>query len=909
MRFKVLTRPIAYNPRAPRNGARAESHRIPMSHPPIVLPDLPISAALPTLRSALRAAPAAVLEAPPGAGKSTVVPLALLDEPWVRGRRILMLEPRRLAARAVAERMAATLGEPVGATVGHRMRLDTRVGPRTRIEVVTEGVLTRMLQSDPALEGVAAVLFDEFHERSLQADTGLALCLDARAALGTDLRVVVMSATLDGAAVAALLTRATGAEVPVVTAAGRMYPVAVRYVGRAMPSLPAGPGVRSDDEPPERLLALTVHRALQECEGDVLAFLPGAGEIRRALGMLEAMIDGQRDGGRDGQRDRSRVTVLPLYGELSPAEQARALDPDPAGPRRVILATNIAETSLTLPRVRAVVDSGLVRRAVFDPVTGMSRLETRRISRAAAEQRAGRAGRVAEGVCYRLWSEGAQRSLAAQTPPEILEADLAPLALDLAEWGTTDASALPWLDAPPAPMLDSARDLLQRLGALDDARRITAHGRELARLPAHPRLAHLLREAARRGESGTGARLAALLGERDLLRGRSGRAGEEGDADVTTRLDVVFGRAGDGGRDAGRDSGLDRGALARLRRSADLFARQAPDDTRPDAAPVGAAGLLACAYPDRIGRRRDGAAPRYLLANGRGAAFAHADRLARSEFIVALDLDDRDREARILLAAALDRGTLEEVAGGRLRRAVEVEWSARDEAVIAREVERLDALIIDEKPLPRVPSDAALAAMLDGLRQMGLDALPWTDDTRALRARIGIAERLQLPGTGDWPDFSDAALLAELDQWLAPWLEGVTRRAHLARLPLADALRLRLGADRIRRLDEWLPTHLTVPTGSRIRIDYLDDLAPCAAMRMQEVFGLATTPRLAEGRLPVTFKLLSPAQRPLQVTADLASFWRNAYAEVRKDMRGRYPRHHWPEDPLQAEPVRGVRKR
>ena len=426
-----------------------------MSHPKIVLPDLPIGAALPTLRSALRAWPAAVLEAPPGAGKSTVVPLALLDEPWVRGRKILMLEPRRLAARAVAERMAATLGETVGATVGHRMRLDTRVGPRTRIEVVTEGVLTRMLQSDPALEGVAAVLFDEFHERSLQADTGLALCLDARAALGTDLRVVVMSATLDGAAVAALLTRATGAEAPVVTAAGRMYPVAVRYVGRAMPSLPAGPGARSDDEPPERLLALTVHRALQECEGDVLAFLPGAGEIRRALGMLEAMIDGQRDGRRDGQRDgqrdRSRVTVLPLYGELSPAEQARALDPDPAGPRRVILATNIAETSLTLPRVRAVVDSGLVRRAVFDPVTGMSRLETRRISRAAAEQRAGRAGRVAEGVCYRLWSEGAQRSLAAQTPPEILEADLAPLALDLAERGTADAAALPWLDAPPAP--------------------------------------------------------------------------------------------------------------------------------------------------------------------------------------------------------------------------------------------------------------------------------------------------------------------------------------------------------------------------------------------------------------------------------------------------------------------------
>lgn len=870
-----------------------------MSRPKTELPDLPICAALPALRSALRVAPAAVLEAPPGAGKSTVVPLALLDEPWVRGRKILMLEPRRLAARAVAQRMAATLGEPVGATVGHRMRLDTRVGPNTRIEVVTEGVLTRMLQSDPALEGVAAVLFDEFHERSLQADTGLALCLDARAALGTDLRVLVMSATLDGAAVAALLTRGTGVEAPVVTAAGRMYPVAVRHVGRAMPLLPGG------DEPPERLLALTVQRALRECEGDVLAFLPGAGEIRRALGMLEGMFDGMRVGPGDG----AHVSLLPLYGELSPAEQARALDPDPAGPRRVILATNIAETSLTLPRVRAVVDSGLVRRAVFDPVTGMSRLETRRISRAAAEQRAGRAGRVAEGVCYRLWSEAAQRSLAAQTPPEILEADLAPLALDLAEWGTADAATLPWLDAPPAPMLDSARDLLQRLGALDDAHRITAHGRALARLPAHPRLAHLLLEAARRGEAETGAQLAALLGERDLLRGRTGRAGEEGDADVATRLDAVFGRGGA----AGAGAGLDRVALARLRRSAEQFERQmqgsaAGGARRSAAPPVGAAGLLACAYPDRIGRRRDGDAPRYLLANGRGAAFAHADRLARSQFIVALDLDDRDREARILLAAALDRATLEEAAGARLRRAVEVEWSAREEAVVAREVERLDALVIDEKPLSRVPPDAAIAAMREGLRQLGPDALPWTDEARAFCARVGLARRSALPGTADWPDLSVDALAADL-AWLEPWLEGVTRRSHLSRLPLLDALRLRLGAERCRRLDGWFPSHLTVPTGSRIRIDYEDDLAPCASMRMQEVFGMATTPRLAEGRLPVTFKLLSPAQRPLQVTADLASFWRNAYTEVRKDMRGRYPRHYWPEDPLQAEPVRGVRRR
>jgi ATP-dependent helicase HrpB len=858
-----------------------------MPPPRPALPTLPILEALPALRAALAAAPAAVLEAPPGAGKSTVVPLALLDEPWVRGRKILMLEPRRLAARAVAQRMAETLGETVGMTVGHRMRLDTRVGPHTRIEVVTEGVLTRMLQSDPALEGVAAVLFDEFHERSLQADTGLALCLDARATLGTDLRIVVMSATLDGAAVSALLTRATGATAPVVTAAGRMYPVAVRYVGRAMPVLPGG------DESPERLLALAVQRALHECEGDVLAFLPGAGEIRRALAMLEGMPE-----------VKGSVALLPLYGELPPAEQARALAPDPGGRRRVVLATNIAETSLTLPGVRAVVDSGLVRRAAFDPVTGMSRLETRRISRAAADQRAGRAGRVAEGACYRLWSEGAQRSLAAQTPPEIVEADLAPLALDLAEWGADQAMTLPWLDVPPAPMLDSARDLLQRLGALDDARRITAHGRALARLPTHPRLAHLLLEARRRGESRLGAQLAAVLGERDLLRGRPGEAR---DADVLARLDLVLGR----GRGAGD---LDPGAVARVRRNAELFERRLVDrrpaegptvDPRPS---LGAAGLLACAYPDRIGRRRTGDAPRFLLANGRGAAFAHVDRLGRSEFIVALDLDDRDREARILLAAALDRATLEAAADGRLRREVEVAWSSQDEAVVAREVERIDGLVIAEKPLPRVPPEAALAAMQEGLRQLGVDVLPWTDEARAFCARVELARRSALPGTGDWPDFSAAALAADHD-WLEPWLEGITRRSHLARLPVMDALRLRLGADRCRRLEDWLPSHLTVPTGSRIRIDYLDDLAPCASMRMQEVFGMATTPRLADGRLPVTFKLLSPAQRPLQVTADLASFWRNAYVEVRKDMRGRYPRHYWPEDPLQAEPVRGIRRR
>jgi ATP-dependent helicase HrpB len=851
----------------------------------ISLPQLPVVDALPSLRAALADHRAAVLEAPPGAGKSTVVPLALLDEPWLAGRKIIMLEPRRLAARAVATRMASTLGEVAGGAVGYRTRLDTRVGTRTRIEVVTEGVLTRMLQNDAALDGVGLVIFDEFHERNLQADLGLALCLEVRETLELDLRLLVMSATLDGAAVAAMM-----GGVPVVTAAGRMYPVDLHYLGKGLPVLPG------DVDSPERLTALAVQRALRECEGDVLVFLPGAGEIRRVQDILAA----------PGECAERGIDVLPLYGELPPAEQDAALADDPRAPRRVILATNIAETSLTLPRIRCVVDSGLVRRAVFDPVTGMSRLETRRISRASAEQRAGRAGRVAPGRGYRLWSEGTHRSLAAHTPAEMLEADLAPLALDLAQWGANDAQALRWLDPPPAAMLAAARELLRLLGAIDARGQIMAQGRELARLPLHPRLAHLLLEAADRGEPLLGARLAALLGERDLL-----RAGSPRDTDVLTRLDVLEGQTPPGVT-------VDRGALARARQAVAQFGRRLAERKSSDhgvtAVALDAAGLLACAYPDRIGRRRGDSTGRYLLANGRGAIFAGADRLARSEYIVALDLDDRDREARVLLAAALDRSMLEAAVGGRIRRERELRWSSAEEAVIARAVVRLDALVLEEKILQGVAAESAIPVMIEGIRAMGLDCLPWDAETRTFCARVELARRHCLKSTSGnttagWPAFDRQTLLATLEDWLTPWLEGITRRSHLARLPLAAALHFRLGNTAVRELDELLPTHVVVPTGSRIRIDYEDDLAPCASMRMQEVFGLASTPRIGGGAIPVTFKLLSPAQRPLQVTADLASFWRNAYTEVRKDMRGRYPRHYWPEDPLQAEPTRRVRPR
>ncbi len=844
---------------------------------------LPIDAALPALRAALARADSAVLEAPPGAGKSTVVPLALLREPWVRGRRLLMLEPRRIAARAVAARMAQTLGEPVGRTVGFRTRFETRVGRETRIEVVTEGVLTRMLQSDPALEGVAAVIFDEFHERSLQADLGLALCLDARAALGLDLRLLVMSATLDGAAVAALLGGAL-TPAPRVTAAGRSFPVDVRYVGRGLPLLPGGP------DPPERAVAQAIRRALGESPGDMLVFLPGAAEIRRVAAML------QDDG---AARESAWPRVLPLYGELDAAAQDAALQPAPEGRRRVILATNIAETSLTIPGIRIVIDSGLVRRSRFDPGTGMSRLETQRISRTAAEQRAGRAGRVAAGICYRLWSEGSQRSLAATTPAEILESDLAPLALELARWGDGSGSALRWLDPPPAATLAVARDLLRRLGAIDEAGRLLAHGRELAALPTHPRLAQMLEVAAAHGALELGADLAALLSERDLLRG--------GDADIATRLALL------------RDGSGDPATLRRVRRIAAQLTRlmaRAEQRARPLAGlphHASAGLLLAAAYPDRIGRRRPGSASRYALSSGRGVEFVSADALARAEFIVAIDVDDRDREGRIRLAASLERAEIEAAWGERIVRRTEVEWSVREEAVVARRVERLDELVLDEKPLGSPPAELALRAMLQGIRSLGLEVLPWDEESRQFVARVRFVRGLAGPGAlplpaADWPEFTDEALLDGLEDWLAPWLTGVMRRSQLARVPLLEALRGRLGHERLRQLDALAPTHVALPAGTRARIDYVDDLAPVAEMRLQEVFGLATTPVIGGGRVPLSFRLLSPAQRPLQVTRDLASFWRNAYAEVRKVMRGRYPKHYWPENPLEAQPLRGTRR-
>ena len=832
------------------------------------LPELPILGVLDELVNALARGTAAVLEAPCGAGKSTVVPLALLEAAWLAGRRIVMLEPRRLAARAVALRMAATLDQSVGGTVGYRMRLETRVSRATRIEVVTEGILARLLQEDPALEGVGLVIFDEFHERSLAADLGLALCIDARRNLRPDLRLLVMSATLDGDAVAALLGGAA-----VVRSFGRSFPVELRHA-------------RREPEHLEREVANTVRRALADGPGDALVFLPGAAEIRRVERNL-----------KDGELP-ANTRVLPLYGELAPAAQDAALAPAPAGARKVVLATSIAETSLTIEGVRIVVDAGLARRARFDPVTGMSRLETLRVSAASAEQRRGRAGRLEPGVCYRLWTEATQRQLAVAATPEILEADLAPLALDLACWGTPEG-ALGWLDAPPAAHLAQARGLLAALGALDAAGRATPAGRRMAELGMQPRLAHMLLAAVPLGGGTLACELAAILAERDVARTRPG----ERDADLRKRIELMHG---------GSVTGLeaDRAAVQRARRLAGNWARQLHGDapaTRAGAVPD-AGLLLAFAYPDRIGGRRADAG-RYLLSNGRGAAFAGPDALASAEFLVIAELDAGEREARIYLAAPLARADLLRHCAARLETVERIEWDRREQAVVARRERRLGALVIDESPARDAARERLTAAMLTGVRELGLAALPWTRAASALRARLAFLHRLHAADPGNpWPDVSDEALLATLEEWLTPFLGGVTRRDHLTRLDLAAILAARLDYPARQALERLAPTHLEAPSGSRIAIDYAG-AAPTLAVRLQEMFGLTITPTVGGGRVPLTIELLSPAGRPVQVTGDLSSFWQRGYPEVRKELKGRYPKHYWPDDPLAATPTARARPR
>ena len=816
--------------------------------------DLPIATALPELLAALERQSNVVLQAPPGAGKSTLVPLALLDAPWLGQRKILMLEPRRLAARAIATRMAELLGERVGARVGYRTRLETRVSPATRIEVITEGILTRMLQQNPAIEDIAVVIFDEFHERNLQADIGLALCLDSQGVLRTDLRLLVMSATIATAGVAALMHDAA-----IVSSQGRMFTVDVRHAARGVRDLRDLPALASS----------TVQEALTTQAGDVLVFLPGQGEIRRTLSLLEARTLPQN------------TSVLPLYGELDVKAQDRALQPAALGRRKVVLATNIAETSLTIEGVRVVVDSGWERRMRFEPATAMDRLEAVRISRASADQRAGRAGRLAAGVCYRLWSQSEHASLLAQSPAEIQEVDLAPLALELALWGVRDPQQLRWLDSPPTAAFAQARDLLCELQAIDAAGAITDHGRTVAQLGLHPRLAHMvLRGGAHASE------IAAVLQERDIIRTET----PDADVDLRTRIDAL------------RSSGsvpharVDEGARQRVLRSAQQIRSRLQFKPAAAASDADVGAALAHAYPDRIARRRDESG-RFLLANGRGAYIAQPQTLSEAEFLVVAGLDLQGREARIRLAAPIDLQTLLQALPEHVSARESIEWDSRQRSVLARHERWFGAILIEERRLERPDAARVLAAMLAGIRELGIAVLPWTKEATRLRERIAFAHRTE--PEADWPDVGDAALTAELEDWLAPWLDGITRADHLARLDLDAILRARLPYDRQRRLDGFAPTHLTVPSGSHIPIDYAGE-RPVVAVRLQEVFGLQRTPTVADGRVPLTLHLLSPAHRPVQVTQDLASFWAQGYADVKRELKGRYPRHYWPDDPLSA---------
>jgi ATP-dependent helicase HrpB len=841
-----------------------------VSPPP--LPDLPINEALPALAEALTNRRSVLVEAPPGAGKSTIVPLFLLASPWLGGQKILMLEPRRIAARAVAGRMAYLLGESVGRTVGFRTRLETRIGRETRIEVVTEGILTRMLQEDSALAGVGCVIFDEFHERSLNADLGLALSIECQESLREDLRLVVMSATLDLEPIAALLGGA-----PVVAARGRSFEVATQYVARR-------PEIYLEQQTTQ-----VIRTALREHGGDILCFLPGAAEIRRVQRALE-----------DSGLDRT-VRVLPLFGDLTAADQDAALTPAPAGQRKIVLATSIAETSLTIEGIRVVVDSGLRRYAEFDPATGMSHLITTKVSQAAADQRRGRAGRLSAGHCYRLWSEGTQASLAPQTAPEILHADLAPLALELSCWGAVDAAGLSWLDPPPAAPLAQARDLLRQLEAVDSAVRVTPHGRMLAKLGTHPRLAHMLVKAREHGAARLACDLAAILNERDILRASPGAR----DVDLRLRVAVLRGDV----RELQPGISVDSRAKTQAARSSEHwqreFTRGRADSADPD---LWTGILLAWAYPDRIGRAR-GDGGRYLLANGRGARFGEPQALAKSEFIVAAELDGADREARIFLAAPLRLADLEQHFPAQIVDRADVVWDEREHAIRARRERRLGALVLESAEIRSPDAQAVQDAALIGLRQLGIAGLPWTTELRQWQARVMLMRQYAVAAPEPWPDLSDAALAATLEEWAPPWMAGFTRREHFARLELANALRSRLSYAQGAILDREAPTHFTVPSGSAISIDYLDGEIPTLSVRLQEMFGLNQTPSIAGGRLPLLLKLLSPARRPVQITRDLVSFWNRGYHEVKKDLKGRYPKHYWPEDPYTAEPTRRARPR
>ncbi len=824
-----------------------------------------------------------MLSAPPGSGKTTVAPLALLAEPWLAGRTILMLEPRRLAARLAAAFMARQLGEEVGRTVGYRVRFEAKVSAATRVEVVTEGVFTRRMQADPELAGVGLVIFDEFHERSLQADLALALCLDVMSGLREDLKLLVMSATLDIGAVSRLLDNA-----PVVLGTGQSYPVGVEYCRVVQP-------FQAQPREIAKQVAATIHKALNEQPGDILAFLPGAAEIRHTQALLNTDLP------------PAEIAIHPLYGDLSLAAQTAAVQPDREGRRRIILATPIAETSITIEGIHTVVDSGWKRSPQFDPNSGLSRLTTQRISHASATQRTGRAGRLGPGHCYRLWSMGEDHGLKPFDPPEILTADLSQLVLDLARWGVHTPEALRWLDPPPAGHFAQAQSVLLALGALDQQGRITPLGSKMAELPAHPRLGHMLMAAAKQDATDLACDLAALLSERDIIKGR------ERSADIEDRLHALAVFRSDGPAAAkalDADTDACRRVVQTSRQLREHLPKPANNKTKNTAAatPAATAGeLLALAFPDRIGQRRAEGRGQYKLTSGRGAVLPAHDRLASHEYLAVAELDAGKIEGRIFLAAPLARQALVSLFADRLQREEKVSWDEQRATVKPQRLVRLGELVLEAAPLAKPSAEAVLTALLSGIRSLGLAALPWSDKAQELQARLE-SMRLWQPEAG-WPEVSDACLVESLEQWLAPYLTGMRSAEHLKKLDLFTILTALLDWQQQSQLDREAPTHLTVPSGSRIKLRYTPGEAPVLAVRLQEMFGLADTPKVCNNTVPVLLHLLSPAQRPMQITQDLRGFWEGAYHEVKKELRGRYPKHHWPDDPWQAQPTSRIKPR
>ncbi len=849
---------------------------------------LPIDAVLDDLARALGRNNTAVLVAPPGAGKTTRVPLALLDAPWLENKKIIVLEPRRIAARASAERMAQTLGERVGATVGYRVRFGSKVSRATRIEVVTEGIFSRQILADPELSGVGAILFDEFHERSLDADLGLALARDAQTGLREDLRILVMSATLDGARVASLL-----GDAPVIASEGRAYAVETRYLGRKA------------DAPLERQMADAIATALRADPGSVLAFLPGAAEIRRTQNFLGEQI-----------HDAS-IEVVPLFGALDAAVQDRAIAPAPKGHRKVVLATSIAETSLTIEGVRIVVDSGVARVPRYEPDIGLTRLETVRASRAAVDQRRGRAGRTEPGVCYRLWDQPQTASLAAFTSPEILSADLSSLVLDLAQWGVTDPSTLAFLDAPPAPALKEARSLLRELGALDADGRITEEGESLRALALPPRLARMIVDSHRLGAGEAGAEIAAVLTERGLggdsidlesrldqfRRDRSQRAAsarslaQRWASQVSSSPSPLAGE-GRGGGSPGTESAAGAIPNPNLKKQSSAQVDE----------PLSPGVMLALAFPDRVARNRGNGS--FVLANGRGAAVDQTSALARAPFIAVGELTGTAAQGRILLAAVIAQADIERRFADQIEIADEIAFDRTAMALRARRKRTLHAITLSEAPMAIEPSAETARVLADGLIAAGLERLPWSKPAKQWRDRVSFLRKAESDAsTSPWPDLSDGALATGREAWLAPALYGKTSLKDLSSGDLSDALMTLLPWELRARLEREAPTHFEAPTGTQLPIDYEAEQGPTIAVRLQELFGLNTHPSIAKGAVPLVLELLSPAHRPVQVTRDLPGFWRGSYAAVRSDLRGRYPRHPWPEDPASAMPTRRVKPR